>query len=656
MSDHLEGLNSAQKEAVLHTEGPLLVIAGAGAGKTRVLTHRILHIIKEGTLPERILAITFTNKAAKEMRERVLTLIGSDTPSNLPLSLAAQRNIPLVSTFHALGVTILKEFGKELGLKRHFTIFDRQKTESAIKQAIKAADYDPKQWTPRKMLSAISRKKGEGMSYESFAPIAHENYFTTVVGDVWEKYNEILKKEGALDFDDLLLKPLELLRAGNAIRNHYHNRWHYIHIDEYQDTNGVQYELSKLLVSDTNNICVVGDADQTIYTWRGATVDNILSFEEDYPDTKTINLEQNYRSTKRILGAANDVVRFNTLRKEKTLFTENTEGEPITLYVALDERDEAQFVAREAAAIAERYDSINLSDIAVLYRTNFQSRALEQAFLDLGVPHQVLGTRFFDRKEVKDVLAYISLALNNDSISDLKRIINEPKRGIGKTTLLRIVSGKEHELTPAVKKKVADFWAIIRAIEHSIEHDKPTEVIKTVLEHSGIKLALENGTEEDKERLANIGELITLASRYDTLSGREGIEGLLENAALATDQDELTEKKAGVKLMTIHASKGLEFNTVFIVGLEEGLFPQIKDEATLEEQEEERRLMYVALTRAERKLYLTYTHMRTIYGRKAFNIPSSFISDIDDDHIDILGEEPMTPGKGGYLDLDDIEF
>jgi len=633
-------LNPQQKEAVEHDAGPLMILAGAGAGKTRVITLRILELIKKGVSPEQILAVTFTNKAAKEMRERVLSLIDADKEINRPVAARATGlTTPYVSTFHSLGVTLLRENARELGLKRHFTIFDRADSIRAAKQSIKHLGLDPKQFEPRTVLSVISRNKADGTQAKDYHADIGDTWRHTL-GRIWSEYETRLEKEGALDFDDLLLKTYILLRDNKEVREKYQKRWSHVHVDEYQDTNRVQFAITQLLVNEKANICVVGDIDQNIYSWRGANLANLLSFEEEFPGTKLVLLEENYRSTKNILTAANKIIEKNVKRKEKTLFTNNEEGELLNLYSAYSEDDEARFIVEKATELIE--SGTAPKDIAILYRANFQSRVLEQAFMYAGIPYQVLGTRFFDRREVKDVLSYIRAALNTDSQGDIARIVGTPPRGIGKMTLSKMLEGKEHELSPAAQKKVADFKGILSAIRNSALKEKPSETIRFAVLKSGLEMKLKGGTEEERERLENIKELATLASKYDSLDPEEGIERLLEDAALATDQDSLEKNHNAVKLMTVHASKGLEFDNVFITGLEEGLFPHEKMGENVDD-EEERRLFYVALTRARKKVFLTHAVMRTIYGSQSMQVASQFIEDIGEEFFEILNKEYESP-------------
>jgi len=631
--DYLSGLNERQKEAVLCTEGPILIVAGAGAGKTKTITHRILYLIKQGVAPHNILAITFTNRAGKEMKERVEKIMSGDKGLNFPVNTYEK---PFVSTFHSLGVHILKENARIIGLNRNFSIIDRSDSTKIVKDILKTLDIDPKQFEPSKILNIISREKGETNTPENYSQTNKKGFtLSGIVAKVWPLYETKLREEKGLDFDDLLLKTFSLLKNHKEILEKYQEIWKYIHIDEYQDTNKVQYKTVKLLAEKHKNICVVGDVDQNIYSWRGANIQNLLDFEKDYPKAKVILLEQNYRSTQTILAVANKVIAKNKIRKEKNLFTKNSDGEKVSFFRAKTEIEEARFIARKSKELIEK--GVDPSEIAVLYRANFESRVVEEAFLTESAPYQVLGTKFFERKEIKDVLSYLKASLNPESLTDIKRIINIPTRGIGKITILKIFGGEKDKLPDGVKEKVNSFFELLNKIKKESEENKPSEVIKFIIKESGIEKELMNGTEEEKERLENIKELATLAIKYDYLPIGEGVEKLLEESALTTDQDSLEKKEKAVKLMTVHASKGLEFEYIFIMGLEENLFPhQPLDnrERTPEEEEEERRLFYVAITRAKKKLYLSYSETRTIYGSQQFNMPSRFFADIDNDLIE----------------------
>ncbi|MCH7597883.1 UvrD-helicase domain-containing protein [Patescibacteria group bacterium] len=642
--EHPSHLNRRQQQAVLHREGPLLILAGAGAGKTRTIVYRILNLIKKGAAPESILAVTFTNKAANEMRRRIKELIESNMSTNRPV---AEQTLPFVSTFHSLGVHMLRENARLLGISRHFTIFDRSDSIRTIKQAIHDAGFDPGVFEPRKILGTISRQKGNAHSLTEYNESLHENeYYPRTVASIWERYEALLKNEKAYDFDDLLLKAVELLKENPQVLKRYHDTWHYIHIDEYQDTNTVQNEMAKLLAQKFKNICVVGDIDQTIYSWRGANIGNLLSFEKTFPGAKTIILEENYRSTKNIINVSNAIIEKNSNRPLKVLFTNNSVGDKLSLYGAYDEIDEARFVVEKTKELMTNKTPVN--DIAVLYRANFQSRILEELFLDGGIPYHVLGIRFFDRKDVKDILSYLRASLNPESISDLKRIINIPPRGIGKVTLMRMVVGTEHECTDAMRKKISAFRALLKTIKETALHKPPSETLHVIISKTGIEQSLKKNSDDGLERLENIHELLSLAKKYNRMKPRDGIEQLLTDAALATDQDELESNKDGVKLMTVHASKGLEFDCVFITGLEDGLFPHDGHSGERLDTEEERRLFYVALTRARKKIFLSYASLRTIFGLKKINSPSEFIGDIDEQFLEF--ENKPEEKTVSYLD------
>jgi len=653
----VNNLNTRQEEAAGSLVGPLLILAGAGAGKTKTIVHRILNLIKSGTNPHNILAITFTNKAAKEMRDRVNRLLESDKSLNLPISM---RERPFVSTFHALGVHIIRENAQLVGLSRHFTIYDRDDSKKAIREALEQLGLDKERNDPASILSTISRAKGDGLSVNEYKsksamPAGRQgnNYRSQIVSGVWEKYTAALAREKALDFDDLLLKTMNILKENPAVREKYSKIWTHIHVDEYQDTNGVQYELVGLLVGQNKNLCVVGDIDQNIYSWRGATIENILNFEKDYPDAKVIILEENYRSTKNILAAANNIIKKNAMRREKNLFTKNAEGEKIRLTANYTETDEARDIALTCKDLIGK--GARPREIAVLYRANFQSRVLEESFLKKEVPHQVLGVRFFERKEVKDVLSFIRASLNRESVNDMVRIINVPPRGIGKATMMKVLAHDEAELTRAMTIKINEFQRMLDEIRDTALTKKPSELVKFVLTRTGIESAARKNAEEE-ERLENMRELATVARTYDNLPIGEAVESLLSNAALATDQDELKEDKDAVRLMTVHASKGLEFDYVFIAGLEQDLFPHErmgKEELTQGQEEEERRLFYVALTRARKKIFLSWAQIRTVYGSQRINSPSEFIADIGDDLIEEKIEvEEERPNRAKMIFMD----
>ena len=634
---YLDSLNEKQKEAVLYTDGPLLIVAGAGAGKTKTLTHRIIHLIHKGINPSSILAVTFTNKAAKEMRERVMSLL--EEKENGGSDFGFSQNVPFVSTFHSLGVHIIKENAHLIGLNKYFTIIDENDALSIIKSIMKERDIDPKQHEPRKIKSIISKSKGDFITVDKFSADVKSGV-QSIVAMIWRDYEARLRKEKALDFDDLLLETVLILKKYPEVKMNYQEKWKYIHIDEYQDTNEVQYELTKLLVGKDENICVVGDTDQNIYSWRGANIKNMLHFEKDFPRAKIVMLEQNYRSTKNIIEAANSIIEKNIFRVPKTLFTENVKGEEISICEAYDEQSEAEFVARKIDELLRDNDSEN---IAVLYRANFQSRVIEEAFLARQIPYQVLGIKFFERKEIKDVLSYIRAAYNRESLSDIKRIINIPSRGIGKATIIKLFAEQTNDLPKAMQIKIGKFYELLDKIREYSDNHTPSESIKYIIEESGIKEELSHGTSDEQERLENMMELVTLAIKYD--GGEEAMEKLLEDASLASDQDTLMHKGKGVRMMTVHASKGLEFKYVFVTGLEQDLFPhQRNDSRSKEDKEEERRLFYVAITRARKKLFLSYASLRTIYGMKQVNSPSEFIYDIPA-HLTVFEQAYSSKGE-----------
>lgn len=628
MKNISEKLNPKQKEAVETIDGPVLIVAGAGAGKTKTLTWRILHLIKSGVDPEKILAITFTNKAAREMRDRVFELLKQGGVE------IHNGKGPFLGTFHALGVKIIKENSKIFGLNRYFKIFDREDSKKAIKESLKNLGKKS-DLSPGAILSLISKQKGELKTPEDFEEFSFEDsgfsYLPKEVVHVWREYEKILKRERALDFDDLLLKCEFLLRKDEILKK-YHDLWHYIHIDEYQDTNKAQYEIAKRLAKDKRNICVVGDHDQCVYSFRGARFKNLIDFEKDYPEAKMIFLEENYRSSQNILNAANEVIKKNTLRPEKNLFTRNEIGDKLSLIEAENEIDEAAKIATLVKDLIQ--SGVSAKEIAVLYRANFQSRALEEVFMGEGLPYQVIGIKFFERKEIKDIVSYLRAALDWESFSDIKRIINVPPRGLGKTSLLKIFAGKESELNIGIKIKIKKFRDFLLEIKKESETKYPSELIRFVLEKSGLKNHLEKGGVEDIERLENILELVNFAGRYSYGNPSESLSKFLDDVSLATDEDSPEKPQENLKLMTAHAAKGLEFDYVFISGLEENLFPYERPNMRAEEKEEERRLFYVALTRARKKVFLSYAGRRGIFGNNVYNLPSSFIADIPGELIE----------------------
>ena len=616
---YLEGLNEAQQRAVLATDGPISVLAGAGSGKTRVLTTRIYHLIRSGVPANEILAVTFTNKAAREMRGRVRMMLGDDGP------------VPLIATFHGLGRELLESYGKVISIPRYFSVYDRDDSEKAIAAALKALDVGAKELSPRAILGRISRAKGEGMrAHEFYEKNARAGFGARIAGEVWLRYEKILAAEKALDFDDLISLPLRMLGEHPDVRAKAQERWRYIHIDEYQDTNALQGRLANMLSAKHKNLFVVGDVDQTIYTWRGATIENLLEFDRTYPTAQTIILERNYRSTKNLVDAANAVIEKNQNRKEKYSTTERGAGEPIMLHIARSAEDEARWIALKIRELMR--SGTRPEDIAILFRTNFQSRALEEGLLRVGVPYKLLGTHFFARKEVKDALAWMRLAMDSSREADKLRAAASPPRGLGKVTLGKLAAGQRAMLRAGELAKVEAFEQVVRELSIAAETLVPSAFVKLVILKSGMYRALvEEGSEEDRERFENVEELASVAARYDALVGKEGIAAFLAEAALASDQDEMDrDEKTGVTLMTVHAAKGLEFHTVFVGGMEEGLFPhQGLGGDNDRDEEEERRLFYVAMTRTKERLILTLARVRKIYGSDFASEPSSFLADID---------------------------
>lgn len=620
--DFLKNLNEAQKKAVLHSGGPLLVIAGAGAGKTRVIAHRLGYLVSQGIEPSRILAITFTNKAAEEIKERINSLL---------------RVTPFVSTYHSLGVHILRKSGRSLEIPKNFSIFDKEDSLNIIKLAISDVGIDPRQFQPPKIQSIISRFKGDLITNEEFENTAGNEFFPKTLSLIWNKYEEHLKKQRALDFDDLVIKTVFLLRKDQKIKDYYQNFWQHILIDEYQDTNKSQYELTKILAEKHRNICAIGDLDQAIYGWRGADFRNILNFENDYPEHTIIVFEENYRSTQNILEAAAKVIEKNKMRKPKRLLATREKGAEISIFEARDEEEEAEFVAHKIKELLKQ--GVKPTEIAVLFRANFQSRILEESCLSHKIPYQMLGLQFYERKEIKDIIAYLKASLNPDDLISIKRIINVPSRGIGKVGILNYFANKK--LPDETQKKVSDFLKILSAIKKKIETEKVSNVIRFVIKETDYQKFLEKWSDDDKERLENLKELVTIAHRYDGFDSGEGIEKMLTDIALMTEQDSFDKKKDNVRLMTVHSAKGLEFEYVFIVGLEEGLFPHSRtDNGSEDEKEEERRLFYVALTRAKEKVFLSFSVTRMIFGAKQINLPSQFLSDIPEE---LLKLEEFTP-------------
>ena len=622
----IDDLNKEQQKAVLETEGPLLILAGAGSGKTRVLTTKVAYLIEEaGISPYNILAITFTNKAAKEMSNRLYRLIG-DKAKNVQ-----------VSTFHSFGVKILRENFKYLGYDKNFIIMDSEDSISVIKKILKEKGIDPKIYNPNAIKNKISSCKNEMMSPKDYEKYVASD-FEKIVLLVYELYEGTLKKNNSIDFDDLLILPIKLFRENPNILQNYQERFQYILIDEYQDTNEAQYILTKMISAKYRNICCVGDVDQSIYSFRGANYKNILNFEKDYKDAKTIKLEQNYRSTTNILDAANDVIKNNKERKDKKLWSDKGTGDKITYYRAFNGIDEAQYVAREIKNLIN--NGIEYENIAVLYRTNSQSHVIEEEFLKNKIPYKIVGgIGFYSRKEIKDVLAYLRLIYNEKDNISLLRVINTPKRGVGSKTISNLIEKANNEgksiYEVIVSGKELEFKNIIEKLKIFSESLTITELVDKILDITGIRKEYESDkTLESDIRLENLEELKTVTRTFEEKEGIVSLEDFLYEVSLVSDVNEYDEDKNRVSLMTVHSVKGLEFDYVFITGLEEGIFPHMNSLMNNSDLEEERRLCYVAITRAKEKLYLVNARLRMMFGHDCTNLPSRFIGEINKDLLD----------------------
>ena len=629
--NYLDKLNPEQRAAVEQTQGPLLVLAGAGSGKTRVLTCRIAHLIDSGVPAWKILAITFTNKAAREMVERVDALSGESGKD------------AWVSTFHSCCARILRRDIEKLGYKREFAIYDEDDRMTVIKGVAKSLELNDKEFPPKAIKAAISDAKNRMLTPREWLKDAGDNFRNRKLCEAYEKYEIALRGNNALDFDDLLIKTLELLSEHPPVLQYYQDKFDYVLVDEYQDTNIAQYQFVRLMAGGKRNLCVVGDDDQSIYGWRGADIRNILEFEKDFPDCKVIKLEQNYRSTANILDAANQVIAHNAGRKEKALWTQCDPGDKVGLYHAMDERDEAAFAALMSKKLINQ--GMRPGEIAVLYRTNAQSRVLEEAFVRAGVPNRIYGgQRFYDRKEVKDLIAYMRALVNPDDDVSVRRIINEPKRGIGDSTvealalyagendlslMAAVLDGEGAGLSSRAQRLVGGFADLMVELTEAMYTMSITEFVSALIEKTGYVKALEESkTEENQTRIENIRELEGAVSEFAKLNPEGTLTDFLENVALITDVDNLNQTSGAVTLMTLHSAKGLEFDAVFLVGMEEGVFPLSRalfDETALEE---ERRLAYVGITRAKKKLYLSHAHTRMLYNARSANQLSRFVSEI----------------------------
>lgn len=653
----LEDLNEQQLAAVTHPSGPLLVVAGAGSGKTRVLTRRIAWSIANGTYPEAILAITFTNKAAAEMRHRVVDLVGPD----------AQKM--WISTFHSACVKILRREAAYIGFDSNFTIYDQADAVRMVRYIIADLKLDPKRFQPRSVHSAISSAKNAGLSVDDYA-MANQMANQKRIAQVYRLYEERLLQAGAMDFDDLLLNTVKLFRRSPDVLAKYQHRFQHVLVDEYQDTNQVQNEIVMALTNVHQNVTVVGDSDQSVYRFRGADLRNIRQFEDAFPNTTVVRLEQNYRSTQTILDAANAVISNNLDRRPKNLWTAEGAGEKITRYFADDEIEEAQFVAGE---LAQRHNdgTYNWGEMAVFYRTNAQSRVIEEYFVRVGIPYRVVGgTRFYDRREIKDALSYLR-AINNpiDEVS-IKRVINNPKRGVGDTSVAKVDAyvaetgvgfmdalrqAAEAGVTGKALKGIASFVHLIDDLKERSAELNPADLLNEVLDITGYRVELEDQRSHDAEtRLENLSELVGVASDFETLGE------FLEQSSLSSDSDDLDEEEAAVVLMTLHAAKGLEFPMVFVIGMEDGVFPHMRSMTDPDEMAEERRLAYVGITRARKKLYLTNAWSRTLFGQTQYNPPSRFLSEVPLDLIEeaegsrssakkIERTQPLSGSTGGSV-------
>ena len=648
MQSLLDGLNREQQQAVQHTEGPLLILAGAGSGKTKVLTVRIAYLLAQGVNPYEILAITFTNKAAKEMKSRVEGLVG-DVANRIWLS-----------TFHSFCAKFLRfELDNFLGYNSNFTIYDTSDSQVVIKAALKALNLDDKYYPVGAMISAISDAKNKLMFASDFRKQARD-FYQQKVADVYEYYEKELRKNNALDFDDLLLVAVKLLQSNATVLDKYSKRFRYVMIDEYQDTNHAQYLLAYLLSSHWRNIAVVGDADQSIYAWRGADIQNILDFEKDYPNCTSIKLEQNYRSTKIILDAANAVIDNNEGRPEKNLWTDKTEGAKIQHFTAQSEHEEAAFIGD---TIVKKHDihGVPYGDMAILYRTNAQSRVLEEALIKRALPYTMVGgTKFYDRKEIKDVLAYLRVLYNPFDDLSLLRIINVPKRSIGATTVSKLQDYARENGTSLfmtltqlhlvdsikgkTKEKLEEFGILIFTLVAEMDDKSVLDILEAILDRTGYLYQLEESTDpQDQARAENIGELLSVAKDFQDTNPTGTVEDFLEQVALVNDVDSFEQEDSKVTLMTLHAAKGLEFPIVFLGGLEEGLFPHSRTLMNPEEIEEERRLAYVGITRAENELYISNATTRTVFGRTSSYLPSRFIDEIPAELVDGLRAKRKVP-------------
>jgi DNA helicase-2/ATP-dependent DNA helicase PcrA len=643
----LAPLNPVQREAVLHTDGPVLIVAGAGSGKTRILTHRIAYLIRDAEVPPgAILAITFTNKAAQEMADRVEALVGGRVAKRM-----------WVLTFHSACARIMRREHEHLGLPSSFTIYDEGDSERVIKMVLKDMNLDDKRFPPRAVRAAIGRAKDNLLSPQQFAAAAG-NWYERMVAEAYAGYQQRLHGAGAVDFDDLILRTVRLFQDHPQVLEHYQERFRYIHIDEYQDTNRAQYHLVNLLAAKYRNLCVVGDADQGIYSWRGATIQNLLDFEHDYPDATQFILDQNYRSTRTILEVANALIDHNVQRKPKNLWTEAAGGHPVVRHRADNEHDEAFFVATEIERLVQDEAEETYSDIAVFYRTNAQSRVLEDVFMKAGIPYRVIGgLRFYERKEIKDVVGYLKALVNPQDVVSVRRVINTPKRGIGDQTVAALEGfARDEEITllqaarraeevavlsPRALGAIRGFLDVMDRLEAAAaEGTGPAKMVEAAFTVSGYFAELDaERTVEAESRKENLKELVGVGAEFQARFPDAGLAEFLEQVALVSEQDEYDETAGSVSLMTMHNAKGLEFEVVFLVGMEDGVFPHYRSMTDTGELEEERRLAYVGITRAKRRLYLTHAWSRSLFGASSYNPPSRFLGEIPTELVEDLGDE-----------------
>jgi DNA helicase-2/ATP-dependent DNA helicase PcrA len=643
--DLLSELNEAQKEMVTTADGPILVLAGAGSGKTKALTHRIAYLISEkGVNPENILAITFTNKAAGEMKERASRLIEG-----------GRGGMPMMGTFHSISARILRKWGHAVGFPPGFVIYDDDDSIKLIKECFKKVGIDSQKVSPRSVKNHISSAKNELLSPEQYAA-ANSGYFADQVAEVYKIYQKALLRNDAMDFDDLLFYIVKLFSESPEALSYYQNLWHYIMVDEYQDTNQAQYLFVKMLAEKSGNICVVGDDWQSIYSWRGANFENILNFEKDWPEAKVIKLEENYRSTKSILAAAQNVIEKNSVRSKKELWTENDSGLPISVYEASREDDEASFVCREILSLESEYQK---KDIAVFYRTNAQSRSLEEQFLRYRIPYKIVGgLRFYERKEIKDALSWLRVASGANDWISFQRSLSSPPSGIGEKTIEKIknncqeggwrfldyVNGEQikKDLPARAADLLSGYASKVNKIAEAA-HESVELAIKSVISLTGLKSYYSDGSFQGEERLENLNELLSVASDYEKTKEKATLSDFLEEVALISDLDNYQESAVGVTLMTLHTSKGLEFPVVFIVGMEENIFPHSRSSLDVVELEEERRLFYVGITRAEKKLFLVYSRSRLFFGNIQNNQPSRFLAEIPTPLLHFVNKENFSP-------------